>query len=73
MHCISWNCWEIVLRKTNANVKSDCKAHEEVLLLIVKTLVHLKAGDIKNNKERNKDTVMSHFFQKLWVMNIISI
>ncbi|CAC5401783.1 unnamed protein product [Mytilus coruscus] len=57
-----------VLRRTNANgnVKSNYKAHEELLLLIVKALVHIAADDITNSTEQNRDTVLSHIFSKIY-------
>ncbi|XP_063410391.1 uncharacterized protein LOC134693486 [Mytilus trossulus] len=57
-----------VLRRMNANgnVKSNYKAHEELLLLIVKALICIVADDLPHSSEQNRDTVLSHIFSKIY-------
>ncbi|VDI79977.1 Hypothetical predicted protein, partial [Mytilus galloprovincialis] len=60
-----------VLRRTNANgnVKSNYKAHEELLLLIVKALIRIAADDLPHSSEQNRETVLSHIFSKIYGLN----
>ncbi|XP_052072085.1 uncharacterized protein LOC127710328 [Mytilus californianus] len=50
----------------NGNVKSNYKAHEELLLLIVKALIHIASDEIKDCREQNRDIVLSSVFSKIY-------
>ena len=65
-----YNCKVIIRRNdVNGNVKSNYKAHEDLLLLMTKALIQVAAEDLKEESEFDREAVLCKLLRKIQGIN----